>query len=580
MGHRRFSIIDLSEGGHQPLIDPTGRFGMVYNGELYNYRELRSELVEKGARFISSCDTEVVLEAYKTWGVNCFTRFNGFWALAIYDSREDFLLCARDRVGKKPLFYTLDRDRFCFASEIKSLLASRTQGGPPKVNETAVWNWLALGKKNVGDETFFEGIHLFPKASYAIIEACGDFKPVPYWRLPDRRMSAGEISINEACNRTRDLLYDAVSLRLRSSDVPVALELSGGIDSSVIAACVAGERNPPPAYHVRFPGTRYDESVFAHAVADRCGLELIPIEPGNVSFWKHLGGFTHLQEEPYHSPNIFSEQVNLMRMRAAGIKVCLNGAGGDELFGGYPSSFWTAQIELLRNLRFSPFIRNAFRYSEQANPLLRFFGFIPYAAARSIADRFPLLGKGYRLHVSPDRRTKPRTPLTATGRLHADMNRMLMPYWLVSGDRQYMGVPVEVREPMLDYRIVELAFRLPVEYLIRDGWHKWLLRKAFERELPPEVVWRRRKMGFPFPIGDFSRESGELLSYFGSTNPYISLRGPVHSYNWKVVSFLLWYDYFIRKDLALFSSAERRVHGGPDSKDYFTPAYLTRPEIL
>ncbi len=573
LGHRRFSIIDLSAGGHQPFFDHTGRWCMIYNGEVYNYREIRDILAQKGARFVSSSDTEVVLEAYKFWGADCFPKFNGFWALAIYDRQNDSLVLSRDRVGKKPLFYTRSGDRIYFASEIKALLTVDAVGSTGSVNDEAVWNWLAYGKKNLGDETFFEGIHLFPKASFALVSRDGRCDPVTYWQLPRRRRTSGDISVSQACTALKDMLYDAVALRMRS-DVPVALELSGGIDSSVIAAAAATTANKLPAFTVRFPDP-HNEEPFARLAADHLGIDLHVIEPRKVNFWEHIGAFTLLEEEPYHSPNLFTNQESWLAMRRTGIKVSLNGAGGDELFGGYPSSFWNVQMELLAQRKLRPFCSNAAHYSEQNNPLMRLAGFIPYAGARSFVDRFPLLGKPYKVHVPHKSQKYLRTPLALSQRLLSDMERTLMPYWLVSGDRGYMGIPIEIREPLLDYRIVEFAFSLPAEYLVRDGWHKWILRKAFEKELPHEVIWRRRKMGFPFPLNTFLQESRAILSCFSSTNnPFLTLRRPLHHLDWKTISFIIWYEYFINGNRALFDAIEKEASAGAVPGHGFRAAYL------
>jgi len=574
LAHRRFSIIDLSENGHQPFSDPAGKICMVYNGEIYNYRELREELASNGINFYTSSDTEVVLAAYSYWGVDCFSRFNGFWAVIINDLRSNAIVFSRDRIGKKPLFYYRLGQRLYAASEIKALLAVDEVARHTTVDETAAWEWLALGKKNLDDKTFFTGIKLFPKASYTVFNSDGADNTTCFWQLPKKRFKTADISANTAAATLNSLVHDAVAIRLRC-DVPVGLELSGGLDSSVIAASVRSLGVSIPAYTVRFSDPNSDESKFARSVAQHLGCKLSILEPCNDSVWNHINAFTLLEEEPFHSPNLFTNQEIWRVMRQNGIKVSLNGAGGDECFGGYPSSFPCSQIELLSKGNLNLFIRNALGYSEQSNFFLRLLGFIPYSIARGFIDRFPFAWRGYHMRAPATGKNSYRSALSLSRRLHDEMNRTLMPYWLVSGDRGYMGIPIEVREPLLDYRILEYAFTLPAEYLVRDGWHKWILRKAFEHELPQEIIWRRRKMGFPFPVQAFLQKNKNLLETLGRSLPEgLTLRRPIQQLDWKLISFLLWKSRFIDGNSALLSEIELTTTSSDGSEETFLPAYF------
>lgn len=574
LAHRRFSIIDLSENGHQPFSDPANKICMVYNGEIYNYRELRKELASYGVNFHTSCDTEVVLAAYSYWGVNCFSRFNGFWAIIIHDLRSKTIVLSRDRIGKKPLFYCRLGQRLYAASEIKALLAVDEIARHTTIDETSAWEWLALGKKNLDDKTFFKGIRLFPKASYTVYNSDGAGNTTRFWQLPKKRLTTADISVKSAAAALNSLIHDAVAIRLRC-DVPVGLELSGGLDSSVIAASVRSLGASIPAYTVRFSEPKSDESAFAYRVAQHLGCKLSILEPRNDSIWNHINAFTLLEEEPFHSPNLFTNQEIWRDMRRNGIKVSLNGAGGDECFGGYPSSFPCSQIELLLNGNLNLFMRNALGYSEQSNFFLRLSGFIPYSIARRLMDRFPFTGRGYHMRAPAKGKSSYKSALSLSRRLHDEMDRTLMPYWLVSGDRGYMGIPIEVREPLLDYRILEYAFTLPAEYLVRDGWHKWILRKAFEHELPQEIIWRRRKMGFPFPLQAFLQKNADLLTTLSRSLPEgLTLRRPIHKLDWKLISFLLWKKRFIDGDSTLFNEIELATIPLNASEETFVPAYF------
>jgi len=564
LAHRRFSIIDLSDAAHQPFISADGQYCMVYNGELYNYVELRDELEQQGAHFITSSDTEVFLEAYKLWGKDCFAKFNGFWSCAIYECRGDTLIFSRDRIGKKGFYIAENSGMLYFASEIKSLLAIPSIRASCAVNEKAAYLWLAYGKKNIDEETFFAGIRMFPKA--AVGYADDPARVSKYWLLPRCRLTEKDISSVESAEKLHSLLCDAVRIRLRA-DVPLGIELSGGMDSSVIAAaCAACGANRTAAYTVRFGKGIDDEVQYAQAVSRHLGMPLSVIDSPETTFWSGLAAFTRLHEEPYHSPNLKTNMGIWLAMRARGIKVSLNGAAGDECFAGYRHYYPALQLENLRCGRIGHFLANAARYSENRNALYMLTYPFLYAAARAIVERFPSLRLPYRITCA---KSLFINRLSGSSRLHDDMDRGLMPYWMASGDRDSMGVPFEVRMPFLDYRIVEFAFTLPVTYLVRDGWHKWIVRKAFERDLPASIIWRRRKTGFPFPIDTLLSHDREIISRIAQACPssFIRMKSAGSSLDWKALSFILWYRYFILNDKDLFGSIERTAR-----QKYGTPA--------
>lgn len=230
LAHRRFSIVDLSAGGHQPFFASNGSSCVVFNGELYNYIELREELRRHGVVFRTSSDTEVLIEAYGLWGEACFERFNGFWALAIYDFAKKRLILSRDRFGKKPLFYARFGDSLAFASEIKALLQIPEIDADKTVNERAVHHWLLTGRKNLSNESFFGGVMMLPAGTWARVDPGAPLQPTRYWKLPDQRLSEKDISVPEASAAILSKLEAAVRIRLRA-DVPVSVELSGGMDS-------------------------------------------------------------------------------------------------------------------------------------------------------------------------------------------------------------------------------------------------------------------------------------------------------------------------------------------------------------
>jgi asparagine synthase (glutamine-hydrolysing) len=564
LGHRRFSIIDLSASGHQPFFDREKMVCVVFNGEIYNYLELREELIARGAAFYTQSDTEVLLEAYKHWSTGCFSRFNGFWAIALYDFKKKLLLLSRDRIGKKPLYWTKLGSRVYFASEIKALLRIQEIHARRKVNEESVFYWLACGLKDLNFTTCFEGIHTLLSGCWTIVDRGFPDHPQTFWRVPIERLSERDISPEEAADTLRDTLADAVRIRLRS-DVPLSIELSGGMDSSTLVALAARYRpNEISTYTVRFPETKRNEEPFAHSVALRYNTDQQVLDPPMEGFWSRILSFTYLEEEPYHSPNLQTNQVIWEQMRSRGTKVSLNGAAGDENFAGYPGYCLLAQTENLLHCRFYKYVKNSILYSQRRTglkTLLQPLGKL----TRELLQRLraaTVAGSG-RSNLPPYFRgpaySKFREPLTLSEALYRDMTNDLMPYWLRSGDRGYMGVPLEVRCPFLDYRVVELAFRLPITYLFRDGWHKWILRKAVEDLLPQDVVWRRRKMGFPFPRARFFAQHNQIIQTIiqESDNPYIDpAQSQAYADDWKVLSFVLWYELFFNENVALFRKIE------------------------
>jgi asparagine synthase (glutamine-hydrolysing) len=554
--HRRFSIIDLSIAGHQPFTTLEGGWAITYNGEIYNYRELREELKGLGFRFLSECDTEVVLYAYMAWGVRCFDRFNGFWAMAIYDPEKGSVVLSRDRLGVKPLYYTEQPGRLVFASEIKALLALPDIHTATSPDQGAINAWLRRGIKNHTSGTFFTGIHSFPAGSWAVTAPGLGGRVRRFWSLPLMRMRPAELPIEKATADLRTLLTDAIRLRLRA-DVPLAVSLSGGIDSSALVALAKHELGVSlPSFTVRFPDMAADESSFAAAVASACGSQQTWIDAPAGSFWRDSAAFTALHDEPYHSPNLHADQQVWSAMRGQGIKVALNGAAGDENFGGYGYHYSLMQLRRLMRGDIAGYFNEAYQCSDVDSKREAFLKPVAYALKERL-----LYGKTRSLDFD--------------ARLWQDMQLTLMPYWLSAGDRSYMGLPIEIREPFLDYRVVEFAFTLPLEYLERDGWQKWIVRKTLEPYLPPGVVWRKRKMGFPFPYERFLHESAEIIRLIvaSSTCPLLKIRPGNHwSTEWRSISYLLWHEWFVNHNDALFEQIRERAPG----EDIWPvrPAYL------
>ncbi len=572
LAHRRLSIIDLSSNGHQPFVDPGGTCCIVINGEIYNYVELRAQLsAEAGIRFVTQTDTEVLVEAYKHWGEHCFSKLNGFWALALYDFRTRRLLLSRDRIGKKPLFWTRQGSKVYFASEIKALLQVPEVYRARKVNRRVAATWLVYGKKDLDQDTFFDGIQAVPPASFVYVDGDLHGKEQRYWSLPGERLSEKSLAPHEAAIHLRDLLESAVALRLRS-DVPVAVELSGGLDSSTLAAFSAKiSSQPVSAYTVRFPQKEWNEEPFAAMVASALKLDYHVIDAPTADIWVDILLFTYLEEEPYHSPNLYTNQAVWAQMRAEGFKVSVNGAGGDEVLAGYGQYYGACQRELLLQGRVREYMSNAIHHTESSGRVQPFISPLPrlLGITRS-RPKYPALAP---------LATKLHQPSLLSKLLVSDMTRTLMPYWMTSGDRGFMGVPLEVRAPFLDYRVLEFAFQLPIQYLIRDGWHKWILRKAMHGMVPEEILWRRRKLGFPFPIEHFYSSHADILEviYANVDNPFVAIpRSASARCDWKLISFLLWYELFFNENYRLFEKISAMAFaGGVRNGSPANPAFLS-----
>lgn len=568
LAHRRFSIIDLSSGGHQPLCTIDGECAVTFNGEIYNFVELRVELESLGRRFFTRSDTEVLVEAYRQWGCDCFSRFNGFWAVAIYDARARKLVLATDRLGKKPLYWTRANGRVYFASEIKALLTVPEVAAARKVNESAAYRWLAYGLRDVDDDTMFAGIQRLPGASWAVVDKRFPANVVRYWEPPAERLTERQISPKDAIVRTRELLLQAVKFRLRA-DVPWCVELSGGVDSSAIVALISHiQQKPATTFTARFEDPGANEAHFARMVADHCRSDHQEIEPESDDFWGDIRVFTRQMEEPYHAPNTHTHQAVWRAMRGRGSKVGLNGVGADEAFAGYSYYFAPAIAQFLASGRFVSVAGNVANWSECRTLGMRLRRSLPsvlHTVPGLVAGRMERAIRESTGWIRAEFVPHPVRSRLFDAMLRADMTATKIPYWLMADDKSAMGLPFEPRNPFMDHQVVDFAFRLPATYLVRDGWHKWIIRKAVEDLLPPDVLWRRVKMGFPFPEKRFFAESRSQMDYIvrEADNPFVDTArfrpSWVGGEDWRTISFLLWHEMFINQNGAFFTALEEQA---------------------
>ncbi len=554
LAHRRFAVIAPGPEGHQPFWSEDGRTCLLFNGEIYNYRELRDEL--GAATFRTGTDTEVLLRAYLAWGARAFERAVGMWALALWDARRDVVLLCRDRLGERPLYWTRAPGAIAFASEISAL---RT--GPGRADEVMAARFLHWARADVDERTAFAGISMFPAAHHCEIDARLRVVLSRYWSAPSppRRSS---VRVADAAAEVRAGLSEAVALGMRA-DVPLVLALSGGLDSSSVLAS-ASHHLPPErltAYTVRFRDREYDEWRWARSVLARYPARALIVRPKDDWTLAALPAFVDAMEEPVHAPDLVPDFVVRHALAARGFRVLLSGLGGDELFSGYAFHRALRIGELRRSGRNREAVAEWLLSSDRArlSDLFR----------ELRAQRWPERPDPLPDYLAPPPPEEP-APSSLAERIQLDVESQLLPYWLRVGDKSSMRAPIEVRFPFLDHRLVELALRLPVELLVRHGYLKWILRKAFSSWLPLDVTWRRKKVGFPFPIRRWLHDKGAAMRevFARMDNPFLRAAPLLKRYDahverepWRLfraLSFELWHRRFVRGQE---HPASLRAHG-------------------
>lgn len=513
LAHRRLSIIDTSTAGHQPMVSLCGRYALVYNGELYNFVELRRELEGRGVAFHSHSDSEVLLAAFATWGSDCVSRFNGMWAFAIWDRQLRRLFISRDRFGEKPFYYVIRDGAFWFASEIKALLAAGIAGR--SVNPRAVADFAAERVSDHTEETFFADVRQLPPAS------CGWFenarlKQHRYWELPADE--AAPVNSNFA-DEIGALLEDSVRLRLRS-DVDVGVLLSGGLDSSSVSCLAAKFSDRSVASFSTIDKQPPEEAAGIDAVlAAHRSLRPFRDEPGDDCLDQELEQCLWHQEEPFADGSMLAH-FRLMRLvRASGIRVLLSGQGADEVFAGYPGFFAMHIGGLLRHGRVfevATFMR-ALSSSGQSLPWAGTAGYTLPSALRAVARRRRIrrdvdwlaadyqdvsdgIVEGYASSMGDP----------VNDALRACLSQRTLPGFLHYEDRNSMAFGVEVRAPFLDHRLVEKVLPIPGSVKLSGARTKALLRDAVAGITPAMITSRLQKQGYPAPLSRWLRAAPKI----------------------------------------------------------------------
>lgn len=492
LGHRRLSILDISESGAQPMHSHCGRYSIVFNGEIYNYLELKPQL---DYPFRTGTDTEVILAAYIKWGEACVERFNGMFAFALWDHEKRQLFCARDRLGVKPFFITCYQGQWLFASEVKALL---TAGVPARPNMNMWARYLVHGEFEQSDESFFEGVEAIKPGHTLTILPDGNMREHRYWYLPERIGDPFAGSEDEAAEQLAALLDDAVRLRLRS-DVPVALNLTGGLDSSSVAQAflrLSPQHHPTHAFTAAFNDPKYDEDQYAEQVVagTNCVRHVARLLPEQVpqlaaeAMWS--------QEAPFGGIGMLAYETIHRQMKALGLKVALEGQGGDELFAGY---HYFRPLPLLDAL-------DKHHGADAGRYLRAMKAWRPItSAARQVLD-----GKGNVYQdgssylapecISPDvkqlavvRPVAQPFDSRLMNALYRDLTATKLVRVLRMNDHLSMAHGVELRQPFLDYRLVEFAATLPAQFKLNHGYGKYVLRRAMDKKLPKDIVWTSKR---------------------------------------------------------------------------------------
>jgi asparagine synthase (glutamine-hydrolysing) len=492
LGHNRLAIIDPSPTNFQPMVSTDKRFVIVFNGEIYNYQEIKKSLADY--KFKTVGDTEVLLAAYIKWGAACIDRLIGMFAFAIWDCNEEVLFCARDRLGIKPFFYTTTKDRFYFASEIKPILAA---GVDAEANWATWGNYLRHGNSDYSNETFFRNVFSLSAGEWLRVKR-GKIDTGCYWHLPDKVQDLSENKDGLLVENLRELFDDAVRLRLRS-DVPLGVNLSGGLDSSSLFATVdkhIQNQKEIAAFTAAFTESKYDESIDADKVPHKQHWQRIAVRLGTDNLWEEFINLARIQEAPYGGLATAAYYHLHKKVKEFGIKVLLDGEGSDELFAGYYMLRAHHNLDLLETRRYQDFRREVNIGSRRTN-------FDAIRAIRAGIEnvytdgteflRPNCIASDLAADVGYSQNFPKPFASRLQNRLYQGLRYTKLPRVLRMNDKLSMANSIELRVPFLDHRLVEYAFGIPGDKKIRSGLGKYIFRKSMSARLPEEVLWANKK---------------------------------------------------------------------------------------
>lgn len=510
--HRRLCIIDLSDAGAQPM-HYLNRYTIVYNGEIYNYIELRETLITHGYNFRSQSDTEVILAAYDYYGKDCLAHFDGMFAFALWDEKDKTLFCARDRFGEKPFYYYKDEEQFLFASEMKALWAAGVQ---KQMKDAMLLNYLTLGytaSSVDSTSTFYKDIFQLPPSHYLLVDFTKSMSTslTRYWDV-DKETSIS-ITEHQAIEQFAHLLHTSVKRRLRS-DVPVGTSLSGGLDSSSIAAIMQHQltaTNTHSAFSAVFPGYDKDELKYVELVARQLSIKSFTTTPTAQGFIYDIEKLIYHHEEPFESASVYAQYKVYALAKEHGVTVLLDGQGADETLAGYHKYYHWYWQEMIAKHHFAA-ARKEIK-ATRALAINTHWSMSNYAAAylpgltakrlmkkayqqqKSLAD----LNKDFLSSCLEEAQVYKPVVDKLNDVLYFNTMQFGLQQLLRYADRNSMAHSREVRLPFLNHELVQFIFSLPSSFKIKDGRTKWILRQTMHKHLPHEIVWRTDKTGFEPP---------------------------------------------------------------------------------
>jgi len=546
-GHRRLSILDTTAAGHQPMHDEGNGLIIVFNGEVYNYLEIREELRARGCSFKTGTDTEVILKAFAQWGHECLHRLNGMFAFAIWQEKEKEIFIARDRLGIKPFYYFEDASGFYFASEVKAIVAVLRER--PSVQEEYIDAYMSFGYVP-GEETMLKGVKRLLPGHYMVkkVSQNNSSTSVKYWNLSfsDIQDRGEKFYLTEA----RRLIDSAIDLRLRS-DVPLGIFLSGGLDSSAVVALLSSRVSKPlKTFSVAYDfGSQFNETAYAQKVAKKFHTDHYEIFVTAKDFLHFIPDFIHLMDEPVTESAAISLYF-VSKLAKEKVTVVLSGEGSDEIFAGYDLYRYMATLERYYNIcgkKITGLLAEAggsllpdgsklAKYLSLGSLSLeqRYKGISTYeerykkglyldSFATTCREKTNETIKGFLTNLFEHTRGSD----VLSRMLYFDTKTWLVDDLLIKADRMSMAASLELRVPFLDYRLVEFAASMPSKYKIKGGQGKYLLKKMMEGLLPQDIIYRE-KMGFPTPLkmmfeGDlYGYAQDLLLSRNAETTAYFS----------------------------------------------------------
>lgn len=522
LSHRRLSIIDLSPLGHQPMSNNDKTLWLTFNGEIYNYKTIRNELIASGFSFKSDSDTEVLLASYEKWGSSCLTRFNGMFAFVIYDKKKQILFGARDPFGVKPLYYANEKDFFAFNSEIKGLTVLNRI--PKTLNEKVAYEYLQRASENSLDETFFKHIFELPPSycfTYSLLDKKFLLKKYYELSFTDDWESFSERKCTEYIAGVKERVLESIRLRL-NADVTVGSCLSGGLDSSAIVCSIhhllqkeifSSVGKKQGVVTACFPNSAIDESKWAKLVVEKTNAQWFPCYPQKEELFNDLQDLIYYQDVPFGSTSIYAQYQVMKTAKENNLTVMLDGQGGDELFTGYTPYYDIFYAEALRN-HDKALLNNEKKYIQNApvniNSILNFKKKLKLCAKQY----FPTWAKDIIVSFLNREHTRylhmEKSPYNGVS--YKTLNQMLytlmtvssLPQLLKYEDRNSMRFSIESRTPFADdINLIDYVFAIPSVYKIHNGWSKYLLRESMKNIIPEQIRHRTDKIGFQTPEYDW-----------------------------------------------------------------------------